>query len=124
MASNYVQSSGTHQTNAPNLIPIPGLELTLPEGVQTEAIVILNVPNPYATGDNSPGAYFGIAVDGKALPMFASFTYRGGSLDRVPTTLVVGVGLTMKPQKIQGMWSGIRGSTVFIDTPTSLCYIF
>ena len=32
-------------------------------------------------------------------------------------------GLTMKPQKIQGMWSGIRGSTVFIDTPASLCYI-
>jgi len=125
MASNYAQSSGSHQTNAANFIPIPGLELTLPEGVQTEAIIILNVPNPYAVGSKDPGAYFGVAVDGNVLPMFAAFTLReSDSSNRVPTTLVVGVGLTMKPQKIQGMWSGIRDSTVYIDTPASLCYIF
>ena len=125
MASTYVQSSGNHQTNAPDYTPIPGLELTLPEGVKTEAIIILNVPNPYAVGSKDPGAYFGVAVDGNVLPMFACFTFReSDSSNRVPTTLVVGVGLTMKPQKIQGMWSCIRDSTVYIDTPASLCYIF
>jgi mannose-binding lectin len=83
------------------------------------------VPNPYLTegSTNSIGAVFGIAVDGKDLPMIASFTYKkSDAFRRVPTTLVVGVGLTTKPQKIQGMWAGVRGATVFIDTPASLCY--
>ena len=121
MALTYVQSSGNHQTNAPDYTPIPGLELTLPEGVKTEAIIILNVPNPYAVGSKDPGAYFGVAVDGNVLPMFACFTFReSDSSNRVPTTLVVGVGLTMKPQKIQGMWSGIRGSTMRCRTASCL----
>jgi hypothetical protein len=127
MASNYAQSSGTHQTNSANFTPIPGLTLTLPEGVHTEAIIILNVPNPYLTegATDSIGASFGIAVDGKALPMTASFTYKKAeAFRRMPTTLVVGVGLTMKLQKIEGMWAGVRGATVHIDTPASLCYIF
>jgi hypothetical protein len=87
----------------------------------------LNVPNPYLTegATDSIGAYFGIAVDGKALPMIASFTYKKAeAFRRMPTTLVVGVPLTMKPQKIEGMWAGVRGATVHIGTPASLCYIF
>jgi mannose-binding lectin len=126
MASTYVQTSGNHQTNAPSYTPIPGLALTLPPGVQTEAIVILNVPNPYANGNNYPGGNFGIAVDGKVLPMVAIFTYdspQPQSSGRRPTTLVVGVPLAQKAQKIEAMWSGIRGATVFIDTPASLCYM-
>ena len=36
-----------------------GLTLTIPEGVGIQAIVILNVPNPYATGNNYPGGNLG-----------------------------------------------------------------
>jgi mannose-binding lectin len=125
MASTYVQTSGTHQTNAANFTPIPGLTLTLPGGVKTEAIIILNVPNPYLTegSTDSIGAVFGIAVDGKDLPMIASFTYKKAeAFRRLPTTLVVGVALTNKEQKIEGRWAGVRGATVHIDSPASLCY--
>ena len=124
MATLYAQTSGTLQTNSASYTPIQGLAFTLPEGVKLDAVVILNVPNPYATGNNYPGGNFGIAVDGHVLPMFACFTYdspQPQSSGRRPTTLVVGVPLTTKPQKIQAMWSGVRGATVHIDSPASLC---
>src|SRR5215203_5919787 len=92
----YAQSSGTQQTNSGTFVPIPGLSITIPEGVGTSALVILNVPMPYATGNNWPGGTFGITVNGAASPVVASFTYMdqtttGGG--RIPTTLVVSVPL-------------------------------
>jgi hypothetical protein len=33
------------------------------------------------------------------------------------------VPLATKPQTLQAMWLGVRGSTVFIDTPSSLSAI-
>jgi mannose-binding lectin len=42
---------------------------------------------------------------------------------RMPTTLVVNVPLGEKPQTVEGMWSGVRGSTVLIDTPATLSAI-
>jgi hypothetical protein len=62
-------------------------------------------------------------VNGTVLPAYASFTYgvqQPASFNRMPTTLVVGVPLTGKPQQVQAMWSGVRGSTVIIDSPASL----
>jgi hypothetical protein len=41
----------------------------------------------------------------------------------LPTTLVVGVPLGFQPQTIQAVWSGVRGSTVIIDTPATLTAI-
>jgi len=123
MATNYVQTSGKLQTNSAGYVPIPGLSLTIPEGVGIEAIVILNLPNPYATGNNYPGANLGISVDGKVQSNFACFTYgvpQPQSFNRMPTTLVVGVPLGQKPQKIEAVWSGVRGATVIIDSPASL----
>jgi hypothetical protein len=105
---------------------IPGLTITLPEGVGAAALVILNLPNPYAEGNNFPGAALGIAVNGTVLPEIASFTYgvqQPASYNRMPTTLVVNVPLAAKPQAVQGMWYGVRGSTVIIDTPASLSAI-
>jgi len=55
----YAQSSGTHSTNSSTLVPIPGLSITVPEGVGISALIILNVPNPYATGIDYPGGTFG-----------------------------------------------------------------
>jgi mannose-binding lectin len=122
----YAQTSGTQQTNSGTFVPIPGLTLTIPEGVGTSALVILNVPMPYATGNNYPGGTFGITVNGTASPVGASFTYNDqnpGSTGRIPTTLVVSVPLVNAAQTVAGVWYGVRGSTVIIDTPASLSAI-
>jgi hypothetical protein len=49
----------------------------------------------------------------------ASFTYneqQPPATGRIPTTLVIGVPLANKPQSVAGMWMGVRGSTVIIDS--------
>lgn len=124
--ANYVQVSGPLQTNSATWTPIPGLTLTIPEGVGIEAIVIVNLPNPYATGNNYPGGNIGVSVNGSVLPMSACFTYdsqQPQSTGRKPTTLVVGVPLAQAPQQVQAVWSGVRGSTVIIDSPASMTVI-
>jgi mannose-binding lectin len=122
----YAQTSGNQSTNSGSFVPIPGLTITLPEGVNTSALVILNVPNPYAKGNDFPGGTFGISVNGTVSPVTATFTYNEQvpvSTGRIPTTLVVSVPLGIKPQAIMGMWFGVRSSTVNIDTPASLSAI-
>jgi mannose-binding lectin len=42
------------------------------------------------------------------------------STGRIPTTLVVGVPLGIKSQTVTAMWFGVRGSTVHIDSPSTL----
>lgn len=126
MALN-AQTSGTQQTKSATFVPIPGLSLTIPEGVGTSVIVILNAPMPYATGNNNPGGNFGVSVNGTVSPVVAGFTYNEKvppSTGRVPTTLVLSVPLGNKPQTIVGVWSGVRGSTVIIDTPATLSVLF
>jgi hypothetical protein len=122
----YAQTSGTQETNSSSNVQIPGLIITVPEGVGTSALVILNVPMPYATGNNNPGGNFVISVNGTVSPVVAGFTYneqQPPSFGRMPTTLVVSVPLGNKPQTINAMWSGVRGSTVIIDTPATLSAI-
>jgi mannose-binding lectin len=95
----------------------------LPEGVGISALIILNLPNPFATGNDFPGGTFGISVNGTISPVVAVFTYNEQvppSTGRIPTTLVVNVPLINKRQEIVGMWSGVRGSKVIIDTPATL----
>jgi hypothetical protein len=119
----YAQTSGTHSTDSGSLVPIPGLSITIPEGVGISALVILNLPNPFATGNDFPGGTFGISVNGTISPVVAVFTYNEKippSTGRIPTTLVVSVPLINKRQEIVGMWSGVRGSKVIIDTPATL----
>ena len=122
----YAQTSGTQQTNSGTFVPIPGLTLTIPEGVGTAALVILNVPMPYAQGNNYPGGTFGITINGTASPVVAGFTYNDqnpGSTGRIPTTLVVSVPLGNAAQTVAAVWYGVRGSTVIIDTPATLSAI-
>ncbi|MCC8967845.1 hypothetical protein H8A95_37450 [Bradyrhizobium sp. Pear76] len=123
----YAQTTGSHSTNAPTWTPIPGLSLTIPEGVGTTAIITLNVPMPYATGDANPGGTFGVSVNGAVSPVVAGFTYNEPvppSFGRVPTTLVVGIPLGNAAQAVQAVWYGVRGSTVNIDSPASLSATF
>lgn len=123
----YAQSSGTQQTNSGTFVPIPGLSLTIPEGVGTSALIILNVPNPYAQGNNYPGGVFGLSVNGAISPVQAAFTYneqQPASTGRVPTTLVISVPLSQAGnQAVLGLWAGVRGSNVVIDTPATLSAI-
>ena len=126
MSVLYAQTSGNQSTNANNFTPMPGLTLSLPGGVDVMAIVTLNIPMPYATGTNTPGGTFGVAVNNVVTPVIASFTYNEPaqtSTGRIPTTLVVGVPLTEQPQTIQAMWYGVRGSTVHLDSPATLSAI-
>ncbi|MDB5599859.1 MAG: hypothetical protein JWN71_1903 [Xanthobacteraceae bacterium] len=119
----YVQTSSSLQTNSGAFTPIPGLSLTLPEGDDMSALVILNLPNPYAEGSNYPGGALGISVNGSISPVIASFTYgveQPASFNRMPTTLVVNVPLDIGEQTVEALWMGVRGSTVIIDSPASL----
>ena len=122
----YAQTSGTHQTNSANWTPIPGLTLNLPAGVGASALIILNAPNPYATGNSNPGGNFGVSVGSTVSPVVAAFTYNEAqppSYGRMPTTLVLSVPLANNPQTITAMWSNVRGSTVIIDSPATLSAI-
>src|SRR3974390_993598 len=97
----YAQTSGTLSTNSGSWTAIPGLSITLPEGVGTMAIVILNAGQPYATGKDYPGGFFGVSVNGTVSPVVACFTYNEQvppSTGRIPTTLVVGIPLGPKQQ--------------------------
>ena len=122
----YAQTSGTHTTNSATFVPIPGLTITNPEGVGTMALIILNVPNPFAKGTEGPGGQFGITVNGVISPVQAIFTYNEKapvSFGRVPTTLVAGVPLITANQTITAVWFAVRNSTVVIDTPATLSAI-
>jgi len=123
----YAQTTGTQSTTSGSFVPIPGLTIVLPEGVGTTALVTLNLPAPYALGSDYPGGTLGIAVNGVVSPVQATFTYsepKPESSGRMPTTLVVGVPLAGTQQKITGMWQGVRGSQVIIDSPSTLSAVF
>ncbi len=68
------QTSGNLNTNSSSWTPIQGLKLTLPMGVSDSILLILNVPNPWATGNNYPGGNFGIQINGVLQGPYASFT--------------------------------------------------
>jgi hypothetical protein len=118
------QTSGTHSTNSVSWTPIPGLAIKLPRAVGDNALVILNVPNPYASGNDFPGGNFGLEVDGAVLAPFACFTYNEqnpGSTGRIPTTLTAVVPLSQTADlSVVAVWSGVRGSKVHIDSPATL----
>jgi hypothetical protein len=115
----YAQSSGTPSTNSGNWTAMPGLAIKQPQGIGDSALLILNVPNPYATGSNNPGGNFGFQVDGKVIAVYGSFTYNEQnppSTGRVPTTVVASVPLSQSATtSVVAVWSGIRGGTVHID---------
>lgn len=123
----YAQSSGTQSTNSGSWTPMPGLTVTLPQAVGALATLILNVPNPYATGNNYPGGNFGIQINGVVQAVVASFTYNEQnppSTGRIPTTLVLAVPLSSTgTTPVAAVWSGVRGSTVHIDSPATLTAI-
>jgi hypothetical protein len=105
-------------------VDIPGLFLTLPlkSATQTFALVILNVPAPYASGNNLPGVNFAINVMGTAVAE-GGFTYSERipqSFGRMPTTIVARVPLTTAYQTVWARWISVRNSVGHIDSFASL----
>ena len=123
----YVQTSGTQSTGSSSWTPIPGLGFVVAEGVETMVTIVLNVPNPFSQGVMFPGGNFGIEVDGKLSAVVAAYSYdekNPRTTGRRPTTLVVGVPLIDRPQKITAVWAAKPESNIIIDTPASLTAIF
>jgi hypothetical protein len=118
---------GAQTTNSGSWTAMTGLTLVLPQGVGETALVILNVPNPYATGNDYPGGNFGIQVGSTVQSAYASFTYNEQvppSTGRMPTTLTVAVPLSSSgTTTVTAVWSGVRSSTVHIDSPAVLSAI-
>jgi hypothetical protein len=80
MSFSSYASTTNQKTDASTWTDLGGLSLTLPRGGHTDvsrntALVILNVPNPYATGNSNPGAAFGITANGVPAEPFACFSY-------------------------------------------------
>jgi mannose-binding lectin len=124
MMITYAQTSGNLSTNSSSWTPIPGLSLKVPGGIGEAVLLILNVPNPYASGNNFPGGNFGIQVNGQIQGPIASFTYNEQvppSTGRIPTTLCVPIQLSSQnPLAVTAVWSGVRNSTVHLDSPATL----
>jgi hypothetical protein len=103
--------------------PIPRLSLTIPEGAGDSALVILNVPAPYAVIANftgGQGGVFNLSVDGTMLPEYAEFDYivsmnAQSTPVRMPVTLVVAVPLKLKNQTVVAY-----ASSCIIDSSASL----
>jgi hypothetical protein len=91
--------------------------------VGTMVTVILNLPLPCAIGNDYPGRSVCISSNGRMAPVLGGFTYNEQIPqvpDRLPTTSVVTVPMAAKSTTIMGMWSGVRGSRVIIDSPATL----
>jgi hypothetical protein len=119
--------TGTQSTNSGSWAAMPSLSITLPGVVCESVFLILNVPCPYATGNDFPGGNFANAINGTVQAPYASFTYneqQPQSTGRIPTTLTVVAPLNSATgATVQAMWSGVRGSTVHIDSPATLTAI-
>ena len=90
------------------------------------AIVTLNVPNPYAQGNQNPGGVLRISIDGTMSPVIGVFTYNEAnppSTGRVPVTVVVERAAGGEQQTITGMWQNVRSHNVIIDSPATLSAI-
>ncbi|WP_053077569.1 fucose-binding lectin II [Burkholderia cepacia] len=119
-------------TSAPVLtsetyVDIPGLHLDLAkENIRDgKLLVTLNVPTPYATGDNYPGIYFAITTD-KGIVADGCFTHSEkapATSGRSPFTLVVAIDAGSDVTFVKGQWKSVRGSTMHIDSFASLSAI-
>jgi hypothetical protein len=119
------QVSGAPETQANQFVNIPGLSLELPPGnsIRKFALVALNVPSPYAVGDNFPGAEFAVAVNGQVVGT-GNFTYESRkpqSFSRHPFTLIVCVKLaTDTPTQVTAQWRSVRNASCRIDSFASI----
>ncbi|MEW6735852.1 MAG: hypothetical protein AB1489_31455 [Acidobacteriota bacterium] len=121
MATLFAKTTGTQQVASSQFVNMEGLKLELPaktSGLRS-ALIILNVPMPYAKGNDYPGINFQITYNGEAVGN-GGFTYsqqQPQAFGRQPFTLVAQVELKDTTTSIiQAQWSNVRGSTGIIDS--------
>ena len=106
---------------------IKPLSLTLPCGnaIRKFALVILNVPKPYAKGNNNPGVAFRITANGEEMGT-GEFTYdskKPEHFGRHPFTLIVRVELASSPTEVNAQWASVRDSECHIGGFASISAI-
>lgn len=117
------------QTSSQNYVDIPGLKLDVSKYSNSPcltALITLNIPTPYASGNNFPGGNFIIVTDQGEQLAFGGFTYSNKtpeSYGRMPFTLVTRCSLASNVSTIKAQWSNVRGSTVHIDSYASISAI-
>ncbi|MBC6430349.1 hypothetical protein FM036_05685 [Nostoc sp. HG1] len=129
--TQYVQTGAQQTTGSDSYTDITGLTLILPRANlvsgQTNAIVTLNLPIPYATGSNFPGITYRILANGVEVGA-GGFTYisqQPQSYGRVPSTLVANVQLsTTQVTVVTAQWVGVRGSIGIIDSSANLSAVW
>lgn len=117
----FAEISSAPNMSSTQFVDIPGLALDLPPTTQgsPHAVIILNVPSPFAEGSEFPGLDFGINVNGQVVAI-GSFTYQmrqPESFARSPFTLAVRVALRDGLNTpVRAQWRSIRNSTGHIDS--------
>jgi len=123
----YAEIQSAPPTTSQQFVPIQGLTFTLPAQSPTQnvALVILDVPQPFSSGNDTPGAQFAITVAG-VLVAHGGFTYTDKiptSFGRMPTTIVVRVPLVSTQRVVKAEWRSVRNSKAQIDSFASLSAI-
>ncbi len=123
----FASIDGGPEVSSEQFVDIIGLRLSLPERSkdQTKALITLNVPNPYAKGNDYPGIEFSINVNGKSVAT-GCFTYsqkKPESYGRQPFTLVAEIPLGEVVTIVEAQWSSIRGSKGIIDSYANISAI-
>jgi len=123
----YASGVTSQKTNSATMVNIEGLVLTLPPAdvYQVAALVMLCIPMSYAQGNNYPGANFCVSANGVEYGI-GGYTYdeaSPASTGRKLITIVVQIPLGPQPTIVYGQWSGVRGSTVIIDSFNSMTAI-
>ena|SRR6185295_4807444 len=122
----FTQITSAPNVNSNEFVDIPQLFIDLPPASAElrQALIILNVPQPFAEGNDTPGLDFAINVEGKVVAT-GGFTYpmtQPQSFARVPFTLVVRVNLRNDGQQshVHAQWRSVRSSTGHIDSFASI----
>jgi hypothetical protein len=119
MAIFRVDLTSPQSVNSNQFADIPGLRFVIPASEHGRtAAVFLNVPAPYAEGNNFPGVSFGISADDNVIAI-GTFTYdeqKPQSPGRKPFTLIGALTVPATGITIEAVWLTIRSSTGRIDT--------
>ncbi|EQB97956.1 fucose-binding lectin II [Photorhabdus temperata] len=109
---------------------IPGLSISVIEHSlkrSTKALIILNIPTPYASGNDYPAVTFAITMNSKVLASSTiSYDYsRPDSFGRRPATVQTCIDLTDTNSlgSIQAKWKASRKSIGHIDSYCSISAI-
>ncbi|MCA8022410.1 fucose-binding lectin II [Burkholderia metallica] len=105
-------------------VDIPGLHIDIANADIRDGklLVILNVPTPYATGNNFPGINFAITTD-NGVVADGTFTYSSKvpeNTGRMPFTLVATIEVRPGVTFVKGQWRSVRGSAMHITSYASI----